>query len=186
MTLGEKLQRLRKGNAMSQEQLAVRMEVSRQAVSKWETGESLPDTEKIIKLSRMFHVSTDYLLYDELEELPDPPKEQGPVVADENPGRHGGRDRALTITGTVFGGIGGLGVLVIWVLSTMIESRVSTATTDAGGTTWYSSAPGFSFGGFVEMFHLKAVLGICLFCLALGAGLLIYRLYRSLGQASKK
>jgi transcriptional regulator with XRE-family HTH domain len=63
MTLGEKLQLLRKQNGMSQEQLASQMCVSRQAVSKWELNESLPDTDKIVQLSKIFHVTTDYLLF---------------------------------------------------------------------------------------------------------------------------
>lgn len=64
MTLGEKILQLRKTNNLSQEQLADKLAVSRQAISKWELGESTPDTDKIILLSRMFEVFTDYLLHD--------------------------------------------------------------------------------------------------------------------------
>lgn len=67
MTLGEKLQQLRKSKSMSQEQLATQLTVSRQAISKWELGESMPDTHNIIQLSKLFEVSTDYLLHDEIE-----------------------------------------------------------------------------------------------------------------------
>lgn len=67
MTFGEKLLRLRREKGISQEQLAAALGVSRQAVSKWELGESLPDTEKILQLAKMFHVSTDYLLDEEKE-----------------------------------------------------------------------------------------------------------------------
>lgn len=67
MLLGEKLQLLRKQKGMSQEQLALQVGVSRQAVSKWELNHSLPDTEKIIELSKLFDVSTDYLLKDYIE-----------------------------------------------------------------------------------------------------------------------
>jgi len=62
MNIGEKIQQLRKANNLSQEQLAVQLEVSRQAVSKWELNESTPDTDKIILISKIFEVSTDYLL----------------------------------------------------------------------------------------------------------------------------
>ena len=62
MNIGEKIQQLRKAQNLSQEQLAVQLEVSRQAVSKWELNESTPDTDKIILISRIFSVSTDYLL----------------------------------------------------------------------------------------------------------------------------
>jgi len=62
MRIGEKVQILRKQKDISQEQLAEMLNVSRQAISKWETGESLPDVENIVRLSGVFDVSTDYLL----------------------------------------------------------------------------------------------------------------------------
>ena len=62
MTLGEKIQLLRKQQGLSQESLAAQLYVSRQAVSKWETDESLPDIEKAVLLSKTLGVSTDYLL----------------------------------------------------------------------------------------------------------------------------
>ena len=68
MILSEKIIYLRKKNGWSQEQLAEQLNVSRQSVSKWESGTSIPDLDKIIKLSKIFGVSTDYLIKDELEE----------------------------------------------------------------------------------------------------------------------
>jgi len=68
MKLGEKLQQLRKKSGLSQEQLAAQLTVSRQAVSKWELDETMPDTENVIQLSRLFGVSCDYLLRDEVDE----------------------------------------------------------------------------------------------------------------------
>ncbi len=65
--MGGKLQLLRKQKGMSQEQLASQLTVSRQAISKWELDSSLPDTENVIQLSKLFGVSTDYLLNDEIE-----------------------------------------------------------------------------------------------------------------------
>lgn len=62
MTFGEKLQALRKARGWSQEELATQVNVSRQALSKWESGASVPDTENVVALSRLFGVSTDYLL----------------------------------------------------------------------------------------------------------------------------
>ncbi|MBE6588538.1 MAG: helix-turn-helix transcriptional regulator [Ruminococcaceae bacterium] len=67
MSIAEKIVMLRKKNAWSQEELAERMNVSRQAVSKWESGQALPDTERIVMLSEIFDVSTDYLLRDPRE-----------------------------------------------------------------------------------------------------------------------
>ena len=68
MILAEKIIKLRKQNGWSQEDLAMHMGVSRQSVSKWESMASIPDLDKIVKLSELFGVSTDYLLKDELEE----------------------------------------------------------------------------------------------------------------------
>ena len=64
MALGEKLARLRKARGMSQEQLAEALGVSRQAVSKWELGEAVPDVSRVVAMSELFGVSTDYLLKD--------------------------------------------------------------------------------------------------------------------------
>lgn len=65
MNLAEKIQDLRKKNGLSQEQLADKLGVSRQAISKWESEQSTPDIDKIVLLSETFHVSTDYLLKQE-------------------------------------------------------------------------------------------------------------------------
>ena len=65
MILAEKIVKLRKGQGWSQEELAMRLNVSRQSVSKWESMASMPDLDKILKMSELFGVSTDYLLKDE-------------------------------------------------------------------------------------------------------------------------
>lgn len=65
MNFGEKILGLRIRNALSQEALAEKLMVSRQAVSKWESGVTLPETEKLVIISNMFGVSLDYLLKDE-------------------------------------------------------------------------------------------------------------------------
>ena len=70
MLLSEKIMSLRKRNGWSQEELAQQLGVSRQTVSKWESMASMPDIQKIMSMSELFGVSTDYLLKDELEELP--------------------------------------------------------------------------------------------------------------------
>lgn len=62
MNLADRIQQLRKSRGISQEELADRIGVSRQAVSKWESGQTSPDLEKIVLLSDYFEVTTDYLL----------------------------------------------------------------------------------------------------------------------------
>lgn len=67
MILADKIISLRKQKGWSQEELAEKLDISRQSVSKWESGASIPDIDRILALSRLFGVSTDYLLKDELE-----------------------------------------------------------------------------------------------------------------------
>ena len=70
MEFSEKLITLRKGRDLTQEQLAEQLNVSRQSVSKWENGQVIPEVEKIVELSKVFHVTLDYLLKpSEIDEL---------------------------------------------------------------------------------------------------------------------
>jgi len=62
MDVGRRVQALRVQSGLSQEALADQLGVTRQSVSKWELGQALPDTEKIVQISRLFGVSTDWLL----------------------------------------------------------------------------------------------------------------------------
>ena len=64
MTLSEKLQNLRKAAGLSQEALAEQLGVTRQAVSKWETGEGKPDIDNLLPLAKLLHTTVDYLLDD--------------------------------------------------------------------------------------------------------------------------
>lgn len=69
MTVGEKITKLRKEQNLTQEQLAEILKVSRQSVSKWEHDSAYPDTEKLIKIGKIFDCSLDYLLKEELEQM---------------------------------------------------------------------------------------------------------------------
>ena len=68
MILADKIITLRKKNGWSQEDLAEKLKVSRQAVSKWEGAQTVPDLERILQMSQLFGVTTDYLLKDELDQ----------------------------------------------------------------------------------------------------------------------
>lgn len=70
MTLGDKLAKLRRENNYTQEQLAELLGVSRQAISKWESNTAYPETEKLIRLGRLYGCSMDYLLLDEVRQEP--------------------------------------------------------------------------------------------------------------------
>ena len=69
MIFADKLIELRKKNGWSQEELAEKVNVTRQSVSKWESAQSIPDLDKILFLTQIFGVTTDYLLKDEIEEM---------------------------------------------------------------------------------------------------------------------
>ena len=74
MNVSEKIRTLRKSKGMSQEELAGQVNISRQAVSRWENGTALPDADNIVQLSKLFGVTTDYLLMDSYESDEDSPK----------------------------------------------------------------------------------------------------------------
>lgn len=103
MDLGKKIQKLRKNRSLSQEQLAEQLNVSRQAVSKWELGDSAPDIDKIILFSNVFEVSTDYLLHDEIKSDIDIPivKENSNSFKKE----HGMKTLFVLATGTIIMGL---------------------------------------------------------------------------------
>ncbi len=80
MSIGERLHELRSQAGYSQEQAAEILGISRQAVSKWESGQGKPDIDNVIRLAEMYHVTTDYILLgrenDIKIEIPEPPKKE--------------------------------------------------------------------------------------------------------------
>lgn len=78
MILADKIVSLRKKAGWSQEDLAEKLGVTRQSVSKWEGAQSVPDMDKVVMMSRLFGVSTDFLLKDEIEE-------QAATLVEESP-----------------------------------------------------------------------------------------------------
>lgn len=84
MTTGQKIQALRKGRGLTQEQLAARLGVSRQAVSRWELDETLPDTQNLLPLKEALGVSIDTLL-DSTRGLEEPAPQAGPAPGAASP-----------------------------------------------------------------------------------------------------
>lgn len=110
MNLADRIQQLRKRKGISQEELADRIGVSRQAVSKWESGQTSPDLEKIVLLSEFFEVTTDYLL-----------KGVSPAQAQTEPGA-----QIFTMAGSALNLIGLIAAAMIW------YERQTAAATAAG------------------------------------------------------
>ena len=73
MEFNEKLQQLRRGRGMTQEELAEKLDLSRQAISRWENGTALPDANNILQLSKIFGVTSDYLLNEDYSDDGDIP-----------------------------------------------------------------------------------------------------------------
>lgn len=84
MTFGEKIQKLRKESGLSQEELACQLGVSRQAISKWERDSGYPETDKIIRMGKLFHVTLDYLLNEEGTAPSEPDMPDGLYVSRES------------------------------------------------------------------------------------------------------
>ena len=108
MTFNNKLIKLRKANALSQEELAEKLNVSRQAISKWELGDATPDSDKIIALSNLFGVTTDYLLKDELE------NPTTTIIMRSDPHKNILISKVLKFLSTFFYAIGLLIAWIIW------------------------------------------------------------------------
>ena len=121
MTFGEKLTRLRKREGMSQESLAEKLGVSRQAVSRWEQGTALPDAAKLLPCARLFSVSVEWLL-DDARGWEDRAPE---TAAQEAAASAGHGDRPWYIAGGIVTGAGALGLVAMGILSAVYPAVVS-------------------------------------------------------------
>ena len=126
MPLHEKILQLRTQLGLSQMEIAEQLGVSRQSVSKWETGQSVPDLDKLIKLSDLFGVSVDELVRE--EERPQPPKPEPQVVYVREKHTLSGTQRAGIcgeVSGLVLGllGLAGWGAIPIVVGAALIGAE---------------------------------------------------------------
>ena len=122
MTLPEKILKLRTEQELSQGELAERLEVSRQSVSKWETGQSVPDLDKIIRLADLFGVTVDELVRETAApespqptpepELPHPAPEPQVVYVERRPGL-----TPAQITGILLMVLGGITALLTFAIT---------------------------------------------------------------------
>lgn len=161
MTLGTKLQNLRKSKNMSQENLAEILNVSRQAVSKWELDQSLPDTANIISISEIFSVTTDYLLLD-----------KEPSSAES--GKRTSKNFTLLICAAVSSSIGFVGNFILYVASRFI--KVPTAIPNYKGG--YTVTDGYDFSDFIYHHKLSLLFYFFIILFILGIALAVYH-YRA-------
>lgn len=167
MTLGEKLARLRKARGMSQEQLAAALGVSRQAVSKWELGETVPDVSRVVAMSELFGVTTDYLLKDGPGEGA---QAAGSVAGDQAGaavGERGGEAPSVPDRnekrwlGMTVALLAGMAILAMW------------ATMEYKGTAYFAPGGGYVGTGFFGYlaFSGKGLLGVLLLVMCLVGGI---------------
>lgn len=117
MALSEKLYMLRKKSGLSQEQLAEQLNVSRQAISKWESGASSPESDKLIAISNYFNVSLDYLMKEGNEQSKDTPQAEERETAQVS-------ERTQRSVGFIIC-IGGIICLIVWGLLSMLNPTAS-------------------------------------------------------------
>ena len=140
MTFGEKLTRLRKREGLSQEALAERLGVSRQAVSRWEQSAALPDAAKLLPCARLFRVEVEWLL-DDARGWEDQAQSAEPAQETETRAAHG--DRRWYIAGGIVTGAGALGLVVMGILSAVFPAVVSEAPIGADWVHVYTGLAGF-------------------------------------------
>ena len=147
MKLNEKIVECRKRMGISQEELALRIGVSRQAVSKWELGDATPEVDKIITLSRIFDITTDELLGNERSVSPEEPFVQDEFTAEAAAFEQGAKEEAELPRGfKLFGrvirkwghvagyivALRGLAVMVVGLIGRWMFGRVASLTVRTG------------------------------------------------------
>lgn len=173
MTFGEKLQLLRKSKGWTQEQLAAQIGISRQALSKWESDTAMPDTENVVRLSRLFAVSTDYLLLDDYDTQP-PQSPQVPSPGSNRPSAH-------LIRLIIGGAVSGLSVVILLVLGVLSSIYPCVYSISPAGVEWTRVYTGLS--GFLKTHHLEWFFWLWCAVLVGGVCVMVYdRLWPKLRQ----
>lgn len=169
MIFSEKIQVLRKQNGLSQEKLAEKLDVSRQAVSKWESGQSVPEIDKIVAISDMFNVSTDYLIKNIIIE---------PAIIENKANIDNKQSDKKFITGLVLFGLGFISIILFWLVF-IVSNRNYFA--ERNGLD-YQGFPAFLkiYGGLEMLFY------ICWIFIIYGLFLLFQKQVVSIVQMHKK
>lgn len=139
MTFGEKLQKLRKEKGWTQEQLAAQINISRQALSKQELGTAIPDTENVVQISKLFQVTTDYLLNDEYESDEDLPA----VHASAQKVSNIYNNKIRVIVGACISGVSVLALLIIGILCSVYPAVYIEPLHEINGVRAYTGLSGF-------------------------------------------
>ena len=166
---------LRTKMGLSQDELAEKVFVTRQAVSRWESGTALPDAGNLRQISRLFEVSADYLL-DEERESP-----EGPAAAvAQKPHRTNGK----VIAGGCMAMLGFCGNVIIYIASRFVEVMIPRKVWSTDRSTWQywwnSNVTGHSWKYFVQKYDLEWLVAVLTVLLIVGVVLLVRERRRTL------
>lgn len=150
MKLSEKILTLRKQNGLSQEALAEKLNVSRQAVSRWEVGSALPDASNVLQLSKLFGVTADYLLNEDYNSDQDVPA----VIHTQTTANK----KTKNIIALCVSAFGLFGNFVFYLLSRFIEVHIPHIIYENNGKRiehWISDLKGHSYKYFIWEYNLE-------------------------------
>lgn len=169
MKLCEKIVLLRKKVGLSQEALAEKLGVSRQAVSRWEVGSALPDASNVLQLSRLFSVTADYLLNEEYDSDEDVPA----VKSVSQKARY----NVHRMMGIGMAAIGLLGNLMIYIISRCVKVNAPLRTYDETiGRYWYhyDNVPRIDYRYFIGEFRLELFIAVLWILVLVGIGFILW------------
>lgn len=171
MKLSEKILMLRKKMGISQEELAAKLGVSRQAVSRWEVGSAQPDASNVLQLSKLFGVTADYLLNDDFDSDRDVPA----VKSVEQTVQY----KIHRIVGVGLTGLGLMGNFIIYIISRFVkvEAPFSYFDTVEQFTRYvYDGKLRINYRYFVREYHLEALVIIFGIIAVIGVSLLLWNI----------
>lgn len=174
MTFGEKLQKLRKSKGWTQEELAAQISISRQALSKWEQGTVIPDTENILQISRLFGVSTDYLLHDDYESDADIPA----VHTSSETLTRNFKSRTQSMIGAGISLLGLIGFVVLYIVAAYSPVHLPASE----GTDHIVSG----FGPFISAHRFEWLVGLLLLFILTGVSVMSASFLRNVWKAKNE
>ena len=158
MKLSEKILLLRRQQGLSQEEVAEKLGISRQSISRWELGTALPDASNLLQLSRLFSVSADFLLNDEWEDA---------AISPASLERKRKRRRLCALA---VAALGAVGQFTIYLFSRAVEVMVPIVERQNGVTRfiWNSAITDHSYKYFVQEYDLEVLSAALWLLIALG------------------
>ena len=164
MTMGEKILNMRKARGWSQEELADRVGVTRQAVSRWESGSAKPDADKIVAICDLFGVSTDYLLREQYSGEP-----IGMIRQEKQETALGELFRQMTLKQWA-----GLGIFVLGSVVIAVLFLIYLLSDGSYQYTVYSGMESYGVFGFHAFLYIENIRGLWWFTLAaMAAGMVL-------------